>query len=677
MNLVRSAATVSGLTLLSRITGLVRENLTASIFGASALTDAFFVAFRLPNLLRRMFAEGAFSQAFVPILAAARERGDESTTRQLVDHVATVLFWALVAVSAAGVVGAPVLVWAMASGLAADPAVFESAVVMTRWMFPYILLISMVALAAGILNTWRQFAVPAFTPVLLNLSFIGAALGLSSRIDPPIYALAVGVVAGGVAQLAWQVPALLRIGMLPRIGGSLRVALADPQVRRILKQMGPAVLAVSVAQISLIVNTHIASRLGAGSVSWISFGDRLMEFPTALLGVAMGTVLLPSLSRAHAAHRADEYSALLDWGLRLAALLSLPCMVGLALMSTPLTALLFHYGRFDANDLEMTQRTVLAYSAGLIGLVCVKILAPGFYGKQDVRTPFKIALVVLAATQLLNCAVRALFCARRTGPVDLGGGTDQRRAVAVRAAPARHLRSEAGLARLRLAPAGGAGRDGGRARAGHGRSSTGWPCSASRWCARPRHRHRGRGRRGVPGHAGRAGHSSAAIPQEDRRLMAMHILFVGGGNMASALIGGLLARGTPAAAITVIEPSADQRGALARRFGVAVHADPGSVATRTDVVILAVKPQQMREAVQALRPVLSGQLVVSVAAGVRAADLSRWLGGHRRIVRAMPNTPALIGQGATGLAALPGTADADRQQADAHHAGGRRHGLGR
>jgi putative peptidoglycan lipid II flippase len=409
LNLVRSAATVSGLTLLSRITGLVRENLTASIFGASALTDAFFVAFRLPNLLRRMFAEGAFSQAFVPILAAARERGDESTTRQLVDHVATVLFWALVAVSAAGVVGAPVLVWAMASGLAADPAVFESAVVMTRWMFPYILLISMVALAAGILNTWRQFAVPAFTPVLLNLSFIGAALGLSSRIDPPIYALAVGVVAGGVAQLAWQVPALLRIGMLPRIGGSLRVALADPQVRRILKQMGPAVLAVSVAQISLIVNTHIASRLGAGSVSWISFGDRLMEFPTALLGVAMGTVLLPSLSRAHAAHRADEYSALLDWGLRLAALLSLPCMVGLALMSTPLTALLFHYGRFDANDLEMTQRTVLAYSAGLIGLVCVKILAPGFYGKQDVRTPFKIALVVLAATQLLNALFVPFF----------------------------------------------------------------------------------------------------------------------------------------------------------------------------------------------------------------------------------------------------------------------------
>jgi putative peptidoglycan lipid II flippase len=409
VNLLRSAATVSGITLLSRITGLVRENLTATIFGASAFTDAFFVAFRLPNLLRRMFAEGAFSQAFVPMLAAARERGGEESTRSLVDHVATLLFWALVAVSVLGVIAAPALVWAMASGLAADPDVFQSAVTMTRWMFPYILMISMVALAAGILNTWRRFAVPAFTPVLLNLSFIGAALLLADRFDPPILALAVGVVAGGVAQLAIQVPALLRIGMLPRVGVNLRTAFRDPQVRRILTLMGPAVLAVSVAQVSLVINTHIASRLGAGSVSWISFGDRLMEFPTALLGVAIGTVLLPSLSRAHAGGRVDEYSALLDWGLRLTALLALPCMVGLALMAKPLTALLFHYGRFDANDLEMTSRAVLAYGFGLFGLIAVKILAPGFYAQQDVKTPFKIALVVLVATQAMNLVFVPLF----------------------------------------------------------------------------------------------------------------------------------------------------------------------------------------------------------------------------------------------------------------------------
>ncbi|HMS80619.1 MAG TPA: murein biosynthesis integral membrane protein MurJ, partial [Burkholderiaceae bacterium] len=409
MNLLRSAATVSGFTLLSRITGLVRENLTATIFGASALTDAFFVAFRLPNLLRRMFAEGAFSQAFVPILAAVREGGDDASMHRLVDHVATVLFWALVAVSALGVVAAPALVWAMASGLRDAPGAFEAGVVMTRWMFPYILLISLVALAAGVLNTWRQFAVPAFTPVLLNLAFIGAALVLAPRFDPPVYALAAGVVAGGVAQLALQVPALLRIGMLPRIGFDPRVALADPQVRRIVRQMGPAVLAVSVAQISLIVNTHIASRIGPGAVSWVSFGDRLMEFPTALLGVALGTVLLPSLARANAAGRADEYASLLDWGLRLAALLALPCMVGLALMAEPLTALLFHYGRFDDQDLQMTARAVLAYGAGLLGLIAVKILAPGFYGRQDVRTPFRIALVVLAVTQALNLALVPAF----------------------------------------------------------------------------------------------------------------------------------------------------------------------------------------------------------------------------------------------------------------------------
>ena len=402
MNLLRSVATVSGFTLLSRVTGLVREILTATVFGASVLTDAFFVAFRLPNLLRRLFAEGAFSQAFVPILSAARESGDEPTMVRLVDHVATVLFWALVAVSAAGVVAAPLLVWTMASGLAAEPAAFDAAVTMTRWMFPYILLISMVALAAGVLNTWRQFAVPAFTPVLLNLAFIAAALGLAPHIDPPVYALAAGVVAGGVAQLALQVPALLRIGMLPRIGPDLRAALSDPQVRRILTLMAPAVLAVSVAQVSLVINTHIASRLGPGAVSWVSFADRLMEFPTALLGVALGTVLLPSLARAHAAGRSDDYSGLLDWGLRLTALLALPSMVGLALLSLPLTALLFHYGRFDAHDLEMTRRAVLAYSVGLFGLVAVKILAPGFYAKQDVRTPFRIALVVLGVTQGLN-----------------------------------------------------------------------------------------------------------------------------------------------------------------------------------------------------------------------------------------------------------------------------------
>ena len=408
MNLLRAAATVSGLTLLSRVTGLIRENLTATIFGASAMTDAFFVAFRLPNLLRRMFAEGAFSQAFVPILAETR-RQSPGRVQQLVDRVATTLFWVLIAVCVLGVAAAPVLVYLMASGLGREPAAFDAAVMMTRWMFPYILFMSLVALSAGILNTWRQFSVPAFTPVLLNLSFIGAALGLARHFDPPILALAAGVLIGGVAQLAIQVPALLRIPLLPRIGLSLRESLRDPTTRRIIKQMGPAVLAVSVAQISLVINTHIASRLAARSVSWVTYGDRLMEFPTAMLGVALGTVLLPTLARAGTEGRAEEYSSLLDWGLRLTVLLSLPCMVGLALMAEPLTAMLFHYGRFSAVDVAMTQRAVLGYLVGLLGLIAVKVLAPGYYAHQNIRTPVKIGLFSLAVTQMLNLALVPVF----------------------------------------------------------------------------------------------------------------------------------------------------------------------------------------------------------------------------------------------------------------------------
>ena len=365
------------------------------------MTDAFFVAFRLPNLLRRLFAEGAFTQAFVPILAQIQAE-DPARTRTIVDAVATVLFWTLLLVSLTGVIGAPWLVYLIASGLRDDGNTFQIAVTLTRWMFPYILLISLVALSAGILNLWRNFAVPAFAPVLLNLSFIFAALFLAEYFDPPIYALAAGVIIGGIAQLAWQVPALLKIGMLPRIGFAPHRALGDPIVRRILKNMGPAILAVSVAQFSLIINTQIASYLAPGSVSWISFGDRLMEFPTALLGIAMGTVLLPSLSRAHAEGNSVQYSALLDWGLRLSVLLAAPAMVGLALLAEPLTALMFHYGAFSANDLTMTARTVSAYSVGLFGLIAVKILAPGFFAKQDVKTPVKIAISVLAVTQLLN-----------------------------------------------------------------------------------------------------------------------------------------------------------------------------------------------------------------------------------------------------------------------------------
>jgi len=402
MNLHKTLATIFGMTMLSRITGFLRDFLIARAFGASSYTDAFFVAFRIPNLLRRLFAEGAFSQAFVPILAEYKHQKGDHATRQLVDHVATVLAWALVATCFAGIFVAPGIVYLIATGLKDDSAVFDASVNMTRIMFPYIGFMSLVALSGGILNTWREFRVPAFTPVLLNLSFIVASLFVAPYLAQPIYALALAVFAGGVLQLAIQIPALVKIGMLPRIAFSPRRALQDQGLRRVLKKMVPATFAVSVAQISLIINTNIATHLEKGSVSWLSYADRLMEFPTALLGVALGTILLPSLSKAHADGDDAEYSSLLDWGLRLTFLLAMPCAIGLATLSEPLTATLFHYGKFDAQAVAMTGEALVAYGVGLIGLIVVKILAPGFYAKQDIRTPVIIAIGVLIATQLMN-----------------------------------------------------------------------------------------------------------------------------------------------------------------------------------------------------------------------------------------------------------------------------------
>jgi putative peptidoglycan lipid II flippase len=411
VSLFKSASTVSLLTLVSRITGLVRELLIASTFGASAMTDAFNVAFRIPNLFRRLFAEGAFSQAFVPVLAASKAQNGEEQTKLLIDRVATLLAWALLLTCVAGVAAAPVLVWAMASGLKQEPRGFEAAVFMTRWMFPYIGFMSLVALSSGVLNTWRRFAVPAATPVLLNLSMILAAwlgapwfktLGIE-----PVYALGGGVMLGGILQLVVQVPALLRLGLLPRIGlgwGTIKAAWADPATQNIARLMVPALLGVSVAQISLLINTQIASHLTPGSVSWLTYADRLMEFPTAMLGVAIGVVLMPQLSAAKAAGDAAKYSAMLDWGLRLVVLLAVPCAVALLTFAQPLVATLYHYGAFSDRDVQQTTTALMGYGAGLLGLVAIKVLAPGFYASQDIKTPVRIAIVVLVLTQLLNLA---------------------------------------------------------------------------------------------------------------------------------------------------------------------------------------------------------------------------------------------------------------------------------
>ena len=402
MNLLKTLAAISSMTMLSRVTGLLRESLFARAFGAGAYTDAFIVAFRIPNLLRRLFAEGAFSQAFVPILAEYKNEHGQQASKDLADHVATTLVWATVLVSAAGIIGAPLFVYLIATGLRTTPDAFDASVWMTRLMFPYIAFMSFVALSGGILNTWRQFKIPAFTPVLLNLSFIAASLFLAPHMAQPIYAMAIAVFAGGVLQVAIQVPALIRIGMLPRLYLNPMVGLRDGGVRRVLKKMGPAVFAVSAAQISLMINTSIASRLAEGSISWLSYADRLMEFPTAMLGVALGTILLPSLAKANSDADHEEYSALLDWGLRLTFLLALPAAVGMATLAVPLISTLFHYGKFTAEAAVMSAQPLMAYSAGLIGIILVKTLAPAFYAKQDIRTPVKIAVGVLIATQLMN-----------------------------------------------------------------------------------------------------------------------------------------------------------------------------------------------------------------------------------------------------------------------------------
>jgi putative peptidoglycan lipid II flippase len=410
MSLLKSASTVSLLTLASRITGLVRELLVATYFGASVSTDAFNVAFRIPNLLRRLFAEGAFSQAFVPILSETRAREGDTATHALVDAVGSILFWILVAVCVLGVVGAPALVWLMASGLR-ETGGFDIAVTMTRLMFPYIGCMSMVALCAGVLNTWGRFALPAATPVLLNVCVIGTALLLTPHLKawgvPPIYSLAFGVMLGGVVQLGAMWPALKRMGMWPKLGfgpTAWKKSYNHPGVKRILRQMAPALLGVSVAQLSLLINTQIASHMGAGAVSWLTYADRLMEFPTAMLGVALGVVLLPKLSAAQARNDSAAFSTLLDWGLRLVLLLALPSAIALLVFAKPLVSVLYHYGRFTPNDVQQTMVAVMGYGVGLLGLIGVKVLAPGYYARLDIRTPVRIAVVVLVLTQLMNLA---------------------------------------------------------------------------------------------------------------------------------------------------------------------------------------------------------------------------------------------------------------------------------
>jgi putative peptidoglycan lipid II flippase len=403
MNLLNALAKVGSMTFLSRMLGFVRDTLIARVFGAGMLTDAFFVAFKIPNLLRRISAEGAFSQAFVPILSEYKAKRTQAETHALINHVASLMGLFLVAITIIGMLAAPLIVGVTAPGFVKDATKFNLTVELLRITFPYIFFVSMVSLAGGVLNTYSKFQVPAFTPVWLNVSFIVATLFVAPYFDNSIKVLAWAVFVGGILQLLYQWPYLRQLGLLPKYELNLK----DEGVKRILKLMLPAIFGVSVAQISIVLNNIFASFLQTGSVSWLYYADRLMEFPTGVLGVALGTILLPSLSKSFAENpdgqnAEDEYSQLLDWGLRLTFLLAAPAAVAMAVLALPLVAGLFHYGKFSAHDVHMTQLAVTAYSVGLLGFILVKVLAPGFYARQNIKTPVKIAVFTLVVTQLMN-----------------------------------------------------------------------------------------------------------------------------------------------------------------------------------------------------------------------------------------------------------------------------------
>ncbi len=399
--LLRTGALVGGLTFVSRILGLARDVVIAVLFGARPEADAFFVAFRIPNLFRRLFAEGAFSQGFIPVLAAYRQAQSHAEVRRFVGRVAGVLGLVLLLLTLIGILAAPLVIGVFAPGFEGSGGRHDLASEMLRITFPYLFLISLTALCAGVLNSYNRFAVPAITPVWLNLCLIAAALGLAGRLEEPIMALAWGVLVAGVVQFLFQLPALARIDMLVRP----RLEPRDPGVRRVVTLMLPAAFGASVSQINLLIDTVLASFLVAGSISWLYYADRLMELPLGIFAIALATVLLPRLSREHAEGSPEVFSATLDQGMRLGLLVTVPAAAALVVLAEPLIATLFHYGAMGAEDVRQAAFALKAYALGLIGFTGVKILAPGFFARQDTRTPVRIALWAMAVNLVLNLAL--------------------------------------------------------------------------------------------------------------------------------------------------------------------------------------------------------------------------------------------------------------------------------
>ena len=398
--LVARTSVVSGMTLLSRILGLIRDVVLARFFGASLIMDAFLVANRIPNMLRRFFAEGAFSQGFIPVMARYREKHDHEEAREFVDAIAGTLGLILFVITLVGVIAAPILVLIVAPGFVGAGGDFDLATLMLRFTFPYLFFVSLTAFAGGILNTYGRFGVPAFTPVILNVVLIAAAIWWSPRLEEPGMALAYAVFIAGCCQLLFQLPFLARIRALPRPKWAPRHA----GVRRAVRLMLPAIFGSSVAQINVLIGGVIASMLGVGSISYLYFADRLMEFPLGLFGIALATVTLPYLSRLWANDERDEFSRTLDWSMKLAMLVAVPAALGLLALAEPLVVSLFYRGEFDQHAVGMTALALQAYAVGLVGFSFVKILAPAFFAREDTKTPVRIAIIALGVNLVLSIA---------------------------------------------------------------------------------------------------------------------------------------------------------------------------------------------------------------------------------------------------------------------------------
>ncbi|MFP5306713.1 MAG: murein biosynthesis integral membrane protein MurJ [Gammaproteobacteria bacterium] len=396
-SLLRSSGVVSAMTLVSRVLGFVRDVLFASAFGAGAAMDAFLIALKIPNFGRRMFAEGAFSQAFVPVLTETKTTGTHDEARDLVAVVMGTLAGVLSLITVVGCLAAPLLIWIFAPGFGADSDKHALGVDLLRWTFPYLMFISLTAMASGVLNSYGRFAVPAFTPVILNVCLIAAAF-----IDAgSVQLLAYAVFAAGILQFAFQLPLLARLRLLPRPRWGWR----DLRVRRIVGLMIPVMIGSSVAQISLLLDSALASFLGDGAVSWLYYADRLMEFPLGIFSIALGTVILPALSAQHATRSVDAFSQTLDWGLRTMLVIGVPAALGLILFAGPLVATLFGHGQFDARDVRMTMYALWAYGAGFMGFSLVKVLVPGFYARQETRLPVRYSIISFCCGMALSLTV--------------------------------------------------------------------------------------------------------------------------------------------------------------------------------------------------------------------------------------------------------------------------------